>query len=787
MTLSKKFLLVIAAVVLAVGGMGIASFRQTYAELDGQLNDAGLNFIRRAASEIDLFLGNYETMASEIAAVFGMLASDPSDFPKLEEGLERLWQANRHRGVLNVFIVMADTGRLIDGRHTERADTEDMRATPWYASAIAREGSSVSSPYYDSTTDQVVFSAFDRLYAENGGDARLVGLIGIVVRMDDIRELLRSQRLGAHDDGFHVFVHKNGDLLSTLPKRAEQMWDIRSERESYHLPQNITRASGYVPEELASAGRDMVRGASGFRDLSMNGASWRLFYAPTRADLVIGYMYPMRLLYAQESRIIAFTLLLTLTTMALILFVFIPVSRDLQRIVGSIGRTSLRIRELFQPKLRPSELSEDEIRLGQLETSFAVMQDEVREQMETVSLAEFRKILSGMDVTLTLLAGQEREMAAFARELISLNRQLAKRELVWSSLLEITQSISVTTDFQDVLDRTCDALRSMTGAYGTGVVFSTSGQLRILASSGYGDRRFETLDKILLLSRAVTTRSIQWIEDTGADPEYANLDPQVVSEVELPLIHHAQVLGILVISFDRICRYSEELRDLLMPMASSLGGYLATWKAHKEVRASYEYLIAKFQEVADIYHHETADHLDRVSRLSGMAAAWMGCSPREQEDIMVFSRVHDLGKIRVPLPLIMKDSRLDPEEWEIMKQHTTWGAELIGPAEWLRIARNICLTHHEKWDGSGYPGGLRGEAIPREGRIVGLADIYDALRSERSYKRPYSHEEAVSTILEGDGRTRPEHFDPVLLEFFRLNHAEIGRMFDESSGTRTEE
>jgi HD-GYP domain-containing protein (c-di-GMP phosphodiesterase class II) len=96
------------------------------------------------------------------------------------------------------------------------------------------------------------------------------------------------------------------------------------------------------------------------------------------------------------------------------------------------------------------------------------------------------------------------------------------------------------------------------------------------------------------------------------------------------------------------------------------------------------------------------------------------------------------------------------------------------------MARNICLCHHEKWDGSGYPQGLQGAAIPIEGRIVSLVDIYDALRSPRSYKEGYSHQESVTIILDGDGRTLPEHFDPNLWEFFRRNHEEMRRIYDET-------
>ena len=150
----------------------------------------------------------------------------------------------------------------------------------------------------------------------------------------------------------------------------------------------------------------------------------------------------------------------------------------------------------------------------------------------------------------------------------------------------------------------------------------------------------------------------------------------------------------------------------------------------------------------------------------------------EVDDLIIFARLHDMGKIKVPLEILMKEGPLTGEEYEIVKNHTTWGAEIVGDASWLVPARNICLTHHEKWDGSGYPNGLKGHEIPIEGAIVAMADIYDALRSPRSYKDGFTHEEVVRIILEGDGRTCPDHFHPEVLKWFRRNHEELKKAFE---------
>jgi len=126
--------------------------------------------------------------------------------------------------------------------------------------------------------------------------------------------------------------------------------------------------------------------------------------------------------------------------------------------------------------------------------------------------------------------------------------------------------------------------------------------------------------------------------------------------------------------------------------------------------------------------------------------------------------MHDVGKIGIPDAVLRKPGKLDADEWAVMRQHVSIGAKIIGehPSGLLRMAQRIALTHHEKWDGSGYPNGLAGEDIPIEGRIVAIADVFDALTSERPYKQAWPVEEAVAFLREQSG----QHFDPDLVELF---------------------
>ncbi|WP_309570801.1 diguanylate cyclase [Deinococcus sp.] len=161
---------------------------------------------------------------------------------------------------------------------------------------------------------------------------------------------------------------------------------------------------------------------------------------------------------------------------------------------------------------------------------------------------------------------------------------------------------------------------------------------------------------------------------------------------------------------------------------------------------------------------KTGEHTQRVSQLAASLAAAVGVPDAEVELIRLAARLHDIGKIGVPDAVLLKVGRLTEEEFNIMRQHTTIGARLLegGHSPMMRLAENIALTHHERWDGGGYPRGLSGEAIPLYGRIVAIVDVWDALTTDRPYKAAWTREEAWREMAAQSGK----HFDPYLLEVF---------------------
>jgi len=171
--------------------------------------------------------------------------------------------------------------------------------------------------------------------------------------------------------------------------------------------------------------------------------------------------------------------------------------------------------------------------------------------------------------------------------------------------------------------------------------------------------------------------------------------------------------------------------------------------------------LAKAGEYRD---EDTGNHILRMARYSRLIAEYLGLPGADCDEIEFAAPMHDIGKIGVPDHILLKQGKLTAEEWELMKQHTTIGQSILSGSEsrYIQMGSVIALNHHEKFDGSGYPNGLAGEAIPLQARIVAVADVYDALRSRRPYKPGWSREEAAAYIADQAGK----HFDPACVEAF---------------------
>ena len=184
----------------------------------------------------------------------------------------------------------------------------------------------------------------------------------------------------------------------------------------------------------------------------------------------------------------------------------------------------------------------------------------------------------------------------------------------------------------------------------------------------------------------------------------------------------------------------------------------------EELRRTRLQVVQRLGMAAEYRDEETGNHILRMSHTCALLARAVGWSDAACDLILNASPMHDIGKIGIPDAVMLKPGKLEPREWEIMKTHAAIGGRLLegDDSDLMQMAREIALTHHEKWDGSGYPSGLAGEAIPQSGRIAALADVFDALTSVRPYKKAWTIEAAVGYIAENSGK----HFDPELVAVF---------------------
>jgi len=231
-------------------------------------------------------------------------------------------------------------------------------------------------------------------------------------------------------------------------------------------------------------------------------------------------------------------------------------------------------------------------------------------------------------------------------------------------------------------------------------------------------------------------------------------------------------------SHDIVKRHQTELEATVEQRTRDLKKALQE-SAQAERKAYHAQLetIERLVMAAEYTDEDTAFHIKRMGRYSHLLAIKQRLRPQESEIILNASPMHDVGKIGTPDAILLKPGKLDADEWDIMKQHTVIGARILGGSgsELLQAGEIIAISHHEKWDGSGYPNGLSGENIPLHGRIVAVADVVDALTSRRPYKEPFSNEKALEIMKEGRGK----HFDPTILDLFLNNFGEIEKIQNE--------
>ena len=243
----------------------------------------------------------------------------------------------------------------------------------------------------------------------------------------------------------------------------------------------------------------------------------------------------------------------------------------------------------------------------------------------------------------------------------------------------------------------------------------------------------------------------------------------------LPMV--APLLGLALSSVGTVtASYLTERRERHRVSRHNAALEQAVRERTAELEATQLEVVRRLARAAEWRDEDTGEHVERIGILSERLALAAGLAPADAEMLRHASVLHDVGKIGVPDRVLLKPGPLDADEWVIMKTHAAIGASMLSgsPSPLVQLGEEIARTHHERWDGSGYPAGLKGEQIPLAGRICAICDVFDALRSRRPYKPPWTLDEALTEIA----RQRGRHFDPDLVDLFLPLAAQLGEELD---------
>jgi response regulator RpfG family c-di-GMP phosphodiesterase len=292
-------------------------------------------------------------------------------------------------------------------------------------------------------------------------------------------------------------------------------------------------------------------------------------------------------------------------------------------------------------------------------------------------------------------------------------------------------------------------------------------------------RRLVAVDIDRGLGASGKPRIIFYNQDDQGQPEFQALVRTLAAmsvEVSNMACYQSGALCIFAVNYSRdVTSYDASVLNCFVMQSlflKSLSGQV------RETESAFAYTIYALARASEVNDEDTGNHILRVGDYCALIAERLGMSAAFVETLRVQATLHDVGKIHVRPDILQKPEKLTPEEWVEMKKHSALGSTIIGDHPRLAMASRIAASHHERWDGSGYPLGLKGEQIPLEARILSIADQYDALRNQRSYKPALDHAAACRIITEGDGRTLPQHFDPAVLRVFVENHARFAEMYD---------
>ncbi len=403
----------------------------------------------------------------------------------------------------------------------------------------------------------------------------------------------------------------------------------------------------------------------------------------------------------------------------------------------------------------------------------------------------------GSEISLMIQSGKIQ--AGFNRELVSFfidstRQKKSEQELIFqveklNALRSIDMAINFSMDLKLVLDTILEQVTTLLKVDAASIYLlrKDSHYLEFAESRGFKTdefRRFQIPIGEDPAGQVVLSRKTISIQDLQVQPVFENMEgirqEGFVTVYIVPLIAKGMVKGVLEVFHRSPLEPDSVWIDFLETLAGQTAiaidssfVYDDLQRSNLEIIRAYEETIVGWSNALDMRDHETEGHTQRVTNLTMQLAKKMGLKPAELVHVQRGALLHDIGKMGIPDSILLKDGPLTADERAIMDNHPTFAYQLLSPISYLRQAMEIPYCHHEKWDGSGYPRGLRGEMIPLEARIFSVVDVFDALRSDRPYRKGLTEEAVLQYIADASGTQFDPHVVRVFLEMVHAQREEL--------------